>query len=208
MKKPEHEYVPLVALTQSRILAAIATVSLIAGMSAGIAAYGVGKQRDAALVQVAALKTAMVKATTPAGVVGASTASPLSMMSNPPPAGYCVWGKIVEVHDGDTVVFRTTYDIPVRLLDCWAPEVTGDEKPRGLLSRDHLAKYVGIEGGVHAALQDQPDRLVVPLESRGLPSRTDKYTSMGRVLGRVYKGDQNISELQVDAGFATAVKEN
>ena len=49
--------------------------------------------------------------------------------------------KIVEtaivsgIHDGDTIKVKVTKEYSVRLIDCWAPEITGKEKDQGLKSK-------------------------------------------------------------------------
>lgn len=111
--------------------------------------------------------------------------------------------KIVEVYDGDTitVTFVLCGELPikarVRLLDCWAPEVTGDEKPLGLKSRDYLR---GLVKGHKAA------RLVIPAKPGA--DRLDDHLTFGRILGRVYLSGQTtpLAAQVVKAGHAYKTK--
>lgn len=111
--------------------------------------------------------------------------------------------EIVEVYDGDTitVTFVLCGDLPVkarvRLLDCWAPEVTGDEKPLGLKSRDYLRELV--KGHTDA-------RLVIP--ARPGADRLDDHLTFGRILGRVYLSGQKtpLAAHVVKAGHAYKTK--
>lgn len=100
--------------------------------------------------------------------------------------------KILSVHDGDTLKVECRFQMDIRLLDCWAPEITGDEKPDGLISKEALRKLVdGKEGFV-----------TVPLTSENI----GKATSMSRVLGRVVVDGVDLSEQQVRGKFATKEK--
>ena len=117
--------------------------------------------------------------------------------SVPPEPAITVPCEIVEWHDGDTPTVRITLDVRVRLLDCWAPEVvTKDaaEKARGFASRDHAAKRwpVGSKAVLNIPIADM--------------DRFDDAITMGRVLGEIYVGDENISAEQVKAGHATPKK--
>jgi endonuclease YncB( thermonuclease family) len=101
--------------------------------------------------------------------------------------------KILSIRDGDTLKVRIQFECDVRLLDCWSPEITGDEKPEGLKARDNLQRLaLGKTGIVH-----------IPLTSENI----GKATSMGRILGRVYVDGKDLSAEQVKAGFATESKE-
>lgn len=101
--------------------------------------------------------------------------------------------KITEVYDGDTITVEVTIPIKVRLLDCWAPEVTGSEKEQGIISRDHLRKIALNQKGL----------LVVPIN--GTVYSIGDLFSFNRILGRVLIGhpQRDLSEIQVEAGQAT-----
>ena len=104
---------------------------------------------------------------------------------------------IVEWYDGDTPTVDVTLRVRVRLLDCWAPEVsTRDkrEKVKGIASRDHAAQRFPV--GTIA-------KLTIPIEGM---DRLDDAITLGRVLGYLTVDGVNISEAQVKAGHATKVK--
>ena len=125
--------------------------------------------------------------------------SPLNQLTAEPapPAGWSVPVKIIDVYDGDTVVVEVKKHFRVRLLDCWAPEIkTKDaaEKVRGIAARDHLAQILpeGTQGTLY------------------VPGNTDigKSITFGRFLGHIWAkdGTANVSQQQVEAGFATPEK--
>lgn len=99
--------------------------------------------------------------------------------------------KIVSVYDGDTATAELTLRMNVRLLDCWAPEVTGPEKEEGLKSKATLERLVL---GKDCTLQ-------IPLQGNLAES-----FSFGRVLGRLFVGGEDVSRQMVEAGAATARK--
>lgn len=104
--------------------------------------------------------------------------------------------RVVQVTDGDTIVVEVKQLYRVRLLDCWAPEIKGDEKEAGLQSREHLRNLIK-DHGLDATLS-------VPWSEDAA-----KSWSMGRVLGNVWLSgqDKSLSEIQVAAGMATKVKQ-
>ena len=97
----------------------------------------------------------------------------LAMAGAPPNAAVIMDGKVVDVHDADTVTVAVTTYYQVRLLDCWAPEVTGIEKPMGLESKAHLKALLDKNG---------PD---VRLEFLNGPQDW-KNTTLGRRLGTIW----------------------
>lgn len=104
--------------------------------------------------------------------------------------------RIVDVHDGDTVTVEITRRVRVRLLDCWAPEVTGAEKPQGIKSRDALRAIALLKSAT----------LYVPTEGN---DELGDVMTFDRVLGHVWlesDPSQSLSERQVRAGFATKTK--
>lgn len=105
---------------------------------------------------------------------------------------------VKEVYDGDTIVVTVTKEYRVRMLDCWAPEITGDEKEDGLKSKQFLESIL-VTG----------DEVFVKVPTT---NRIQDSITFGRVLAYVYKdidGDgevDNISEQMVENGFATKEK--
>ena len=96
--------------------------------------------------------------------------------------------KVIEVYDGDTitVLFDLGYDIKweakIRLFGVNAPEVTGVEKPNGILVRDYVrSKILGEEVTI-----------LSPKDYR------DKY---GRVLGVVFKNGINLNAELIEANM-------
>ena len=114
-----------------------------------------------------------------------------------PRPGWCFPAKVAKITDGDTIVADITIRVHVRMLDCWAPETiaakTPAERARGLVSKEYLAGQLPLGSEVV---------LFVPLESGDL---RDSLT-FGRVLGEVWRGDENMSEVMVSAGMATKTK--
>jgi len=99
--------------------------------------------------------------------------------------------RIVSVHDGDTVTAEITVRLNVRLIDCWAPEVTGKEKPEGLKSKARLTELASGKNGT----------LTIPIGD----DLGDSFT-FGRVLARLNVDGKDISEIMVEEKFATKVK--
>jgi endonuclease YncB( thermonuclease family) len=102
------------------------------------------------------------------------------------------------VYDGDTVELEIKRIVTVRLLDCWAPEIrtkNAAEKQKGFESKHHLARLL-------------PKKSTVILHIPGEEKIKNVFT-FGRVLGHIWPKEQekNVSELQVEAGHATAKKE-
>lgn len=101
--------------------------------------------------------------------------------------------KVLSVHDGDTLKVRIQFEADIRLLDCWAPEITGESKPEGMKSQQHLQRLaLGQNAIVH-----------IPLNHENI----GRATSMGRILGKVYVDGKDMSAEQVKAGFATETKQ-
>lgn len=134
-----------------------------------------------------------------------------------PRVGLVLPCEVVEWHDGDTGTVRVTLDIRVRLLDCWAPEVKGrklTDSEKNLTKSEQLA----VVNAINAEKQRGLDSLrsvsqIAPIGSRGqleIPlanvERSDDLFTMGRVLGKLWVNDKDVSALQVDSGHATAVK--
>jgi endonuclease YncB( thermonuclease family) len=114
-----------------------------------------------------------------------------------PPLGITARAVIERVIDGDTVDVFLTIPVRVRLLECWAPEVTGVEKLVGIKSKEALERIA--PRGSHV-------RLHVPT---GQVDAMIGVLTFGRVLGHIYREGESetLSELMVAAGMATATKD-
>ena len=128
--------------------------------------------------------------------VGALLAQPESQpeprIVEVPAMGISVPARVLSVHDGDTLKVEVKFVMDVRLLDCWSPELKGDERLKGFAARDNLKKLAEGKTGV----------LHVPLTSDNI----GKATSMGRILGRVIINGDDLSYEQVKAKHATKTK--
>ncbi|MCP9473344.1 MAG: hypothetical protein NNA30_11480 [Nitrospira sp.] len=120
--------------------------------------------------------------------------------ADPPPLGVCLPGRVVEVHDGDTLTVEVRYLLKVRLVDCWAPELkrpvlrdgeavidrkTGrtimEDNPEGMRSRDHLRSLA----------LGKPCAVAIPIGEDIAKSLT-----FGRWLGRVIVNGDDLSYMQ------------
>ena len=117
------------------------------------------------------------------------------LLATPPAPALHVPCEVVEVYDGDTLTVRISLDVRVRLLDCWAPELKGEQREHGERSRNAL-------------------RGMLPVGSRGVLSvpfgeadRLDDVLTFGRVLGRIWTDDGDVSRRLRDAGAAFETKE-
>ena len=124
-----------------------------------------------------------------------------------PPEGLTLPGRIVEVHDGDTVTVEVVTRMRVRLIDCWAPETRTDgrvlpeqqaaAKAAGAASREYLQQMVS---------RSPACKLHIPRAGDNLGD----VTSMGRFLGQIWLADdttRSVSERMVSAGHATKTKQ-
>lgn len=119
--------------------------------------------------------------------------------ADPPPStmpqlGVCVPCKILSVHDGDTLKVEVRFTADIRLLDCWAPEISGPQKEAGIRAKVNLQKLA----------EGQQGTVYVPLTSENI----GKATSLSRVLGEVRVNGDSLSYLQVKGGFAGKTKED
>lgn len=122
-----------------------------------------------------------------------------------PELGWCTKAEIVRSdrypHDGDTVRVKISRVMDIRLLDCWCPETKATsfpkEKKYGIAARDFLRKY----------LDDHPDAEVRVLLQGPEHELLSESITMGRILGRIYIDDVELSELMVREGFAFKTKE-
>ena len=114
-----------------------------------------------------------------------------------PPLGITARATIDRVIDGDTVDVHLLIPVRVRLLDCWAPETHGAEKPEGEAAKLQLEKLLPEGASVH---------LHVPTAEADAMS--DVFT-FGRAIGDVYRvgDDESVSQIMVGMGFATREKQ-
>ena len=97
--------------------------------------------------------------------------------------------EIIKVYDGDTVtaVVDLGFDVKVkmklRLLGIDTPELRGDERPEGLVSRDYLRGMI-------------LDKNVL------IETKKDKSGKYGRMLATIYLDDLNINEHLIQEGYA------
>ena len=124
-----------------------------------------------------------------------------------PELGWTTDGHVTDVHDGDTITVRVYRDFRVRLRDCWAPEKRID--PRLSPIDQNAAKLRGVAAMAH--LQQIAERKQCTLQIPTHP--TDDATqdigesfSMGRAVGRVWIDEGDLSEIQVQHGYATRAK--
>lgn len=113
-----------------------------------------------------------------------------------PPLGLTARAAVVRVVDGDTMDVMLMLPVRVRLLDCWAPEITGVQKPDGIAAKELLEQLAPVGSRV---------RVQVPTAEA---DALGDVLTFGRVLGNAWREgeDQSLSELMVAAGMATARK--
>lgn len=104
---------------------------------------------------------------------------------------YAYRAEITEVYDGDTVTadvdlgFNTwRRDEKLRLFGIDAPEVRGEARPAGLISRDALRVRILGKQVIICTIKD----------------KTGKY---GRYLAEIWLGDENINKWLLSADYAT-----
>jgi len=113
--------------------------------------------------------------------------------------GLGVRASIVRVKDGDTCRVRISRELDIRLLDCWAPETKGEERPAGEVAAAYLQSL--LPEGSEVYLQIDGDDRDVPVQDFG------QAITMQRVLGRMYLPDgRDVSAEMVKAGKATKAK--
>jgi len=122
---------------------------------------------------------------------------PIQAQPAPPPRGISTTATVEEWYDGDTATVTLELQCKIRMLDCWAPEVQGSERPLGLKSKEHIQKLVPKGSKV---------RLFIPTTGRLQDSLT-----FGRALGSMWiENDDgtftNVSDQMVKDGFATKDK--
>lgn len=100
--------------------------------------------------------------------------------------------KVISVYDGDTPTVTVSFIMKIRLKDCWAPEISGPQREKGLVSREKLKEMVLTKEGM----------LVVPLYDD-----LGKSTNLSRIVGILYVDGKNINTEMVRLGYATRTKE-
>ena len=126
-----------------------------------------------------------------------------------PQPGWITVGEVVRVKDGDTVKVRITREIDVRLLDCWSAESRRDPRIESDIDKE-AAKLRGIAAKEHlrrVALGKQCT-LMIPthVDGEGVITDIGDVFSLSRALGRVWVDGKDLSELQVERGYATRTK--
>jgi micrococcal nuclease len=97
--------------------------------------------------------------------------------------------KIVKVYDGDTVTavvdlgFNVSVTEKIRLYGLDTPEIRGEERADGLISRDRLRERI----------LDQEVTIKTFKDKKG------KY---GRYIAEIFLGDENINEWLITEGLA------
>ena len=126
-----------------------------------------------------------------------------------PQPGWITVGEVVAVPDGDTVRIRLTREIDVRLLGCWAAESRRDPRIKSHIDQG-AAKLRGIAAKEHLTRIALGKRcvLMIPTQTDGDETASDvgDVFSLSRALGRVWVDGKDLSELQVEHGYATRTK--
>ena len=102
---------------------------------------------------------------------------------------YIYKAKVISIYDGDTITvlcdcgFNITVEMKLRLLGIDTPELRGEERPEGLISKEYLVSLIG-------------DRDVL------IETKKDKTGKYGRMLATIYLDDLNIKEHLITEGYA------
>lgn len=126
---------------------------------------------------------------------------------NAPQPGWTTRGVISRVIDGDTVEVTITRTIRVRLIDCWAPEKRID--PRLSPIDQNAAKLRGVAAMAHLQQIAECKLCTLQIPTHPTADATQdmgESFSMGRAVGRVWIDDGDLSEIQVQHGYATRTK--
>jgi endonuclease YncB( thermonuclease family) len=113
-----------------------------------------------------------------------------------PALGLTARAIVDRVIDGDTVDVHIVIPVRVRLLNCWAPEITGVDKIAGHEAKAAMEKLLPVGTMVHVNV---PTQAVDALGG---------VMTFGRVLGEIYVvgDDESVSQLMVGMGHATQAK--
>lgn len=114
-----------------------------------------------------------------------------------PALGITARAEVERVVDGDTVDVVLRIPVRVRLLDCWAPELHGDDRVAGNAAKVQMQKFLPV--GSHVVL-NVPTAKVDAMAG---------VLTFGRVLGHIYHPgkDESISVQMVRTGLASEVKQ-
>tara|TARA_Y100000034_G_scaffold134579_1_gene203395 strand:- start:1108 stop:1449 length:342 start_codon:yes stop_codon:yes gene_type:complete len=102
---------------------------------------------------------------------------------------YFYRAKITKVYDGDTCTalvdlgFGTQQTMKLRLADINAPEIRGEERPKGLESRDFLRNLI-------------LDKEVI------IETKRDKKGKYGRYIAKIWIEDKCVNDLLVESSHA------
>jgi endonuclease YncB( thermonuclease family) len=115
--------------------------------------------------------------------------------AEPPKPGWTTNGRVERVIDGDTVDVSVPIVVRIRLKDCWSPEINTKNEPehtRGVEAKEFLK-------------QQLPKGQAITLH---VDFNTDvkDVLSLNRILGTLWKGDDNVSSIMVRNGYATSEK--
>jgi endonuclease YncB( thermonuclease family) len=113
-----------------------------------------------------------------------------------PSLGLTARAIVDRVIDGDTLDVLITVPVRVRMIDCWAPEITGIQKPQGQESKALLEQMAPVGS-----------KVLVNIPTTHVDALAGVFT-FGRVLGEVWRqgDDESLSQLMVAAGAATKEK--
>jgi endonuclease YncB( thermonuclease family) len=120
----------------------------------------------------------------------------IAMLSQPPTGSeLTIPGKVIGVRDGDTITVEFKFQMNVRLLNCYAPELnTEDGKKAQKFLEDKINKNKEVQ-------------IQIPFTNK-----INKSISLSRFLANVYQdidGDgimDNLSEIMVKSGLAKEKK--
>jgi len=99
--------------------------------------------------------------------------------------------EIIKVYDGDTITAKIDLGFGIfkvdhfRLLNLNAPEVRGEERPEGLISRDYLR-----------------ERLYEPNINITVKTTKDKKGKYGRYIAEIFVDGVNINKELIEKGLA------
>lgn len=113
-----------------------------------------------------------------------------------PQLGLTARATVDRVVDGDTIDVSLRLPVRIRLIDCWAPEVTGRQKIFGEAAKAALADML-----------PEGTTVVVNVPS-GEADKLGDVLTFGRALGHVWDDPDgpSIAELMIAAGYATEAK--
>ena len=100
-----------------------------------------------------------------------------------PAVGLTLPGRVVSVHDGDTLNVEVRILVNVRLLDCWCPEIG---------EKDEKLRAISLEGREYIrSLALRKEVLVnVPITDRESVVRSGTSLTFARVLGNIWLADE------------------